>query len=120
MYTPPAVQPDPYNPVINAPADRSAGAAGCARAGVTDGPVDPPAKAVEQPLNGASEPAPRDRARAAALRHAARHGGLPTVSELEALAGVSRGTAAAALRALRAHPNPLHLVPDDPDAETQP
>ena len=71
-------------------------------------------------MNSASEPAPRERARAAAVRHAARHGALPTVSELEALAAVSRGTAAAALRALRQHPHPLHLVPDNPDPETQP
>jgi hypothetical protein len=33
---------------------------------------------------------------------------------------VSRGTAAAALKALRAHPAPLHLVHDTPDQRTQP
>ena len=71
-------------------------------------------------LNTAAATPPRDRARAAAMRHAARHGALPTVSELEGLAEVSRGTAAAALRALRDHPTPLHLVPDTPEPETQP
>ena len=74
----------------------------------------------------APDPAPRDRARAAAQQHADHHGALPTVSELEALAAVSRGTAAAALKALRARPAPLRLVPDStapvaetPDPETQ-
>jgi hypothetical protein len=42
------------------------------------------------------------------------------VSELEALAAVSRGTAAAALKALRRQPTALHVVPDTPDPETQP
>jgi hypothetical protein len=41
------------------------------------------------------------RARAAALRHAARHGTLPTVSALAATADVSRGTAATVLKPLR-------------------
>jgi len=75
-----------------------------------------------------SGPSPaRDRARAAATRHAQRHGGLPTVTDLAALAEVSRGTAAAVLRALRAQPTPLHLIhttePDDADSSdtrTQP
>jgi hypothetical protein len=49
-----------------------------------------------------SGPSPaRDRARAAAVRHAHQHGRLPTVSELAAAANVSRGTAATALNALR-------------------
>jgi hypothetical protein len=66
---------------------------------------------------GADAPA-RDRARAAAARHAARHA-LPTVTELERLAQVSRGTAAAALKALREQPIPLPLVPDNPNRNTQ-
>lgn len=48
----------------------------------------------------------RERARAAARRHAHHHGDLPTVSELMALAGVSRGTAGTALQEVR----DLHLV----------
>jgi hypothetical protein len=43
----------------------------------------------------------RVRAQTAATGHATRHGALPTVSELMALAQVARGTAAAALKALR-------------------
>ena len=48
----------------------------------------------------------RARARAAALRHAARHGSLPTVSALAAAADVSRGTAATVLKPLRGYPLP--------------
>ena len=43
----------------------------------------------------------RVRAQTAATGHAARHGALPTVSELMALAQVARGTAATALKGLR-------------------
>ena len=61
---------------------------------------------------GPAEPrgSARDRARAAAVRHATRHGALPTVTELEAAAHVSRGTAATVLRTLRDQPTPLHLI----------
>ncbi|WP_433784624.1 hypothetical protein ACQPX6_00160 [Actinomycetospora sp. CA-101289] len=52
----------------------------------------------------------RDRAEASAVRHAQRHGAWPTVTELEHAAEVSRGTAAAALKALRDQPLPLHLI----------
>lgn len=45
-----------------------------------------------------------DRALTLAREHAARHGQLPTVTELVTLARVARGTAAAALKTLRAHP----------------
>jgi hypothetical protein len=53
----------------------------------------------------AAEAPARDRAREAAAQHVARHGALPTVSELETAAGVSRGTAAAVLKTLRRHPS---------------
>ena len=119
-YTPPAVQHDPYNPASTAAADRPESPAERVPEVVEDGPVEHPADPVEPSLNDTSEPAPRDRARTAAVRHAARHGALPTVSELEALAAVSRGTAAAALKALRQHPAPMHLVHDNPDPRTQP
>ena len=56
----------------------------------------------------------RERARAAAQRHQARHRALPTVSELEALAQVSRGTAAAALKDVRDQPTPLHIITSQP------
>ena len=42
-----------------------------------------------------------DRALTLAREHAARHGHLPTVTELVTLARVARGTAAAALKTLR-------------------
>jgi len=95
-------------------------------------PVLAPAPAEQPDRRSGASPAPaRDRARAAAARHAARHGHLPTVSELEVAAEVSRGTAAAVLKHLRDHPTPLHLITtaaqrgdhdDDPTIEehTQP
>jgi hypothetical protein len=48
----------------------------------------------------------RARARAAALRHAVRHGLLPTVSAPAAVADISRGIAATVLKPLRGHPLP--------------
>ncbi|MGD9988836.1 hypothetical protein [Pseudonocardia sp.] len=62
-------------------------------------------RAERSPTRGAEAPA-RDRALAAAARLAARNGSLPTVSEVEAEAGVSRGTAATVLKTLRDHPHP--------------
>ena len=65
-------------------------------------------------VTGVRTPAPvvtapaRVRAQTAATGHAARHGHLPTVSELMALAQVARGTAAAALKDLRNQPAQLH------------
>ena len=79
-----------------------------------------PARAGERPPAGPVEAPARDRARAAAARHAARHGDLPTVTALMDLAEVSRGTAAAALKTLREHGTPLHLVIDTTDTRTQP
>ncbi|MDN5858807.1 MAG: hypothetical protein L0H84_09310 [Pseudonocardia sp.] len=62
----------------------------------------------------------RDRARAAALRHADEHGDLPTVSRLMTLAAVSRGTAGDALKTLRNRPTDLHLVTTNEQQRTQP
>jgi Protein of unknown function (DUF2637) len=60
-------------------------------------PPDPP-----QPSAGRASTAPAaDRALTLARDHAARHGQLPTVTELVTLARVGRGTAAAALKTLR-------------------
>jgi len=53
---------------------------------------------------------PRDRARAAARRHAHQHGDLPTVTQLMAIADVARGTAGTALKELRDQRSQLHLV----------
>jgi hypothetical protein len=90
-------------------------------------PALAPTQAEQPDRRSAASPA-RDRARAAATRHAHRHGHLPTVSELEAAAQVSRGTAATVLKHLREQPTPLHLITttsqaghpeDDPTIEEQ-
>ncbi|MFC5136782.1 hypothetical protein ACFPK1_00930 [Actinomycetospora rhizophila] len=113
-FTTPRVQPERL-PTVTEPSPNSAtGAAG--DDAPEDGPADPPRS------RSAASPA-RDRAEAAASRHAQRHGAWPTVSELETAAEVSRGTAAAALKALRDRPMPLHLITTtdpDPDDEAQP
>lgn len=66
-------------------------------------------------VSNAESPA-RDRARAAARRHAHRHGQLPTVSQLMAMADVARGTAGNALKELRDQPPPLQVVHDNDPA----
>lgn len=94
----------------------------------TAAPIAPPERsAIEparpddvQPSNPASDAPARHRAQTAAQRHAGRHGELPTVSQLMAIAAVSRGTAGEALKALRNDPTPLHLVNPDDNTRTQP
>jgi hypothetical protein len=127
--SPRAVQPEPvHRPSFNASA---------VQAQVRPGGVQPEPGENAEPLGrertddsrsavlpprAAPSPA-RDRAEAAASRHAQRHGAWPTVSELETAAEVSRGTAAAALKALRDRPLPLHLIntsENDPTDEAQP
>ncbi|SDH19359.1 hypothetical protein [Pseudonocardia oroxyli] len=84
-----------------------------------------PAAAEIEPSRPAESPQ-RDRAASEARAHQAEHGRLPTVSELQDRADVSRGTAAKALKALRDQPttpHPLQLVPtpqnhDDTDSRT--
>lgn len=91
-------------------------------------PAEKPTSVAVQPAPAASSPPPRptsdsparDRAQAAAQRHCAQHGELPTVSRLMTLADVSRGTAGDALKALRARPTPLQLVANDESARTKP
>jgi hypothetical protein len=65
------------------------------------GPVNTPAE--RSPSKPLDSPV-RDRAQSVARAHLARRGALPTVSELEAAAQVSRGTAATVLKALRSTP----------------
>jgi hypothetical protein len=83
-----------------------------------------PTSAASVPSARSGERPARDRARAAAERHAQRHHALPTVTQLMALAEVSRGTAGEVLKAMRAQPTPLHLVAepatDTPERRTQP
>ncbi len=113
-------------------------ATGQAVLATTDNPTQPPVqsgtshlaslygpRAAEQPAEhpkvaasvaGVRTPAPvvtapaRVRAQTAATGHATRHGQLPTVSELMALAQVARGTAATALKDLRNQPAQLHAT----------
>jgi hypothetical protein len=66
---------------------------------------------------GSGAPA-RDRARHAARSHYARHGRLPTATELMELAQVARGTAGTVLKDLRDNRPSLHLVNADADQET--
>ncbi|MEC3976243.1 DUF2637 domain-containing protein [Amycolatopsis sp. H20-H5] len=61
----------------------------------------------------------KDRARAAARRHAAHQGDLPTVDTLMYLADVSRGTAGTALKELREQPAPLHVITENTIPRTQ-
>lgn len=81
--------------------------AGAGSAGDVQSPAPVPVRSV--PVRQVASPA-RDRADQAAQRYAAAHGELPTVTHLMELAEVSRGTAGEALKALRAHTSPLHLV----------
>ncbi|WP_345339482.1 hypothetical protein [Actinomycetospora succinea] len=109
-FTTPGVQPEGLRTPIEPSPNDAAGAAGAAGDRASEnGPADPPRPRI------AASPA-RDRAEAAASRHAQRHGAWPTVTELEAAAAVSRGTAGAALKGLRDRPLPLHLInTTDPD-----
>jgi hypothetical protein len=61
-----------------------------------------------------------DRARAAARRHQSRHGVLPSVRELAALAEVSQGSAGTVLKELREQPAQLQVVHETTEARTQP
>jgi hypothetical protein len=81
-------------------------------------PFNPPvADAERSNVPRGASPA-SERARAAARRHHARHGQLPTVSELMELAQVARGTAGTVLKDLRENRPALHVVNTDTDQET--
>jgi len=72
----------------------------------------PPVRALDAPA--------RDKARAAARRHAAACGAWPTVTQLMTLAEVSRGTAGEALKHLRSQPEHPQNDTHTTDQETQP
>ena len=81
-------------------------------------PVAPPADSVVRaPAQRDAAPA-RVRAQTAATGHATRHGQLPTVSELMALAQVARGTAATALKDLRTQQKQLQITTTTTEART--
>jgi hypothetical protein len=63
---------------------------------------------------------PRDRAQQVARSHYARHGRLPTVTELMQGAQVARGTAGTVLKDLRASRPVLHVVTTDTVTSTEP
>jgi hypothetical protein len=115
----------PYNPALYNPASNPA-----VQPRTTAPHTTPPVQPAEQPplyssatdVNDSDRHAdtgsPRDRARAAARRHRDTQGELPTVTELVDLAKVARGTAAKALRELRAERRALHVVATNPDHRT--
>jgi hypothetical protein len=123
-------QPDvqPYNPT-SAPAF-NAGAVRPPRTTIDpDDPAVQPRTTTPEPTLGAeSNPgrsgsaggaAPaRDRARQAARSHYARHGSLPTATELMELAQVARGTAGTVLKDLRDNRPALHIVNAATDQDT--
>jgi hypothetical protein len=113
LASPAESAPVAVQPLSNRPAVHSAPPAAL-------NPADRPTRPTPAPTASAAAPttSAQSRARAAALRHAARHGALPTVSALAAAADVSRGTAATVLKPLRGRPLPLHLINTTPDDDT--
>jgi hypothetical protein len=80
-------------------------------------PFNPPVADAERSGSAGGAPPASERARAAARRHHALHGQLPTVSELMRLAQVARGTAGTVLKDLRENRPALHVVNTDTDQE---
>ncbi|MGD9525164.1 MAG: hypothetical protein AB7V44_00075 [Pseudonocardia sp.] len=120
------VQPEPLT-VFRRPLDAHAVGPAVAGPGHTDGPQNtsdecaPDPSPAQQPTS-ASAPA-REKARDLARAHFERHRAWPTVSELQDAAGVSRGTASAALKSLRdddtsseTAPISLHLITNTTDS----
>lgn len=108
----------PVQPALSRPASSEPAAPGVqvsSPAGVQ--PAGVSSHEPSSPPGGRGGSGARDRARAAARRHAAHHGDLPSVRELERLADVSRGSAHAALKELREHPSHLHVVNDQEVAQ---
>lgn len=73
-------------------------------------PVAAVADRERTPVNDGPDRSAKARASAAARGFRERHGQLPTVTKLTDLADVSRGTAGEALKPLRQHETPLHLI----------
>ncbi|MCE3551341.1 hypothetical protein LWC33_07730 [Pseudonocardia sp. RS11V-5] len=121
-----AVQPEPAA-AIDHPVDALALGPATAGPGLTDNPpngTDGHASAASpvQPTSPAPAPA-REKAQNLARAHFERHRAWPTVSELQDTAGVSRGTASAALKSLRdddtsseTAPISLHLITNTTDS----
>ncbi len=125
-YNPPTVQP--YNPTP-APAFNSAVVQPPRTTTDPDDPAVQPRSTTPEPTAGAAAdpgrsrsaggaaPA-RERAHQAARSHYARHGSLPTATELMELAQVARGTAGTVLKDLRDNRPALHIVNATTDEDT--
>jgi hypothetical protein len=85
--------------------------------GIEHSPAPATGPVVRPPATRDAAPA-RVRAQTAATGHATRHGALPTVSELMALAQVARGTAATALKDLRTQHDQLQVTTTTTTART--
>ena len=96
------------NEAVQAPVSTS-GATGTVQTNV-DRPLDTPTKTSPEPRRAQPPGSALERARTAARLHQDSNGVLPTVTELARLAGTSRGTAATALKDVRADRLPLHVV----------
>jgi hypothetical protein len=128
--------PLPVLPEAAAPIDSAPGVVGPPRAvqpaplpvvrALTGTPIEHGIEHLTAPATGpvgraptARDAAPaRVRAQTAATGHATRHGALPTVSELMALAQVARGTAATALKDLRTQQGQLTTITSTDEART--
>ncbi len=95
----------PIPPVQPTPAVASDPAPDASPVAPSDAPSDAPTDSSPPGRGSAAE-----RARAAARSHHARHGELPTVTDLARAAQVARGTAGTVLKALRAERRALHVV----------
>jgi hypothetical protein len=122
--TPPQPAPDEQPPVFSAVQSPPSSVQPLNTAPATVRVAEHPASPHRSPVVRAStsqvaSPA-RERATAAARRHAAHQGQLPTVSQLMALAQVSRGTAATALKDLRTQPAQLQVVTTTDEPRSHP
>jgi hypothetical protein len=86
--------------------------------GALDGTVQQPTAEPTVPIDVAADVPAGERARDAAVAHHDRHGVLPSVTDLVRLAGVARGTAGAALKALRAEHDAPRTTSADPNPRT--
>jgi hypothetical protein len=109
-YNPAAVRPSRSTPGLDEPAVQPA------RSTAADSEDTARTDAERSGSAGGASPA-KDRARAAARSHYARHGNLPTASELMELAQVARGTAGTVLKDLRKNRPALHIVNADAKQE---
>lgn len=110
----PGVQREPFRPAVQSDVQRRVQPAAepqrVQESGVQASRVEP------RPVASGRAAGRREQARVVARRFAREHDRLPTVSELQDAAEVSRGSAHAALKELREHPTHLHVVNADQEA----